>query len=39
MIGLFRYLNLSDNWMLRLALKHEKENGSDSVVKEDRELS
>ena len=23
-IGLFRYLNLSDDWMLRLALKHEK---------------
>ena len=25
MIGLFRYLNLSDDWMLRLALKHETE--------------
>ena len=23
-IGLFRYLNLSDDWMLQLALKHEK---------------
>ena len=27
-IGLFRYLNLSDDWMLQLALKHEKEKGS-----------
>ena len=34
MIGLFRYLNLSDDWMLQLALKHEKEKGSHSVVKE-----
>ena len=33
-IGLFRYLNLSDDWMLQLALKHEKEKGSHSVVKE-----
>ena len=24
-IGLFRYLNLSDDWVLRLALKHKKE--------------
>ena len=37
-IGLFRCLNLSDDWMLRLALKHEKENGSHSVVKEAREF-
>ena len=34
MTGPFRYLNLSDDWMLRLALKHEKEKGSHSVVKE-----
>ena len=34
MIGLFLYLNLSDDWMLQLALKHEKEKGSHSVVKE-----
>ena len=33
-IGLFQYLNLSDDWMLQLALKHEKEKGSHSVVKE-----
>ena len=33
-IGLFRYLNLSDDWMLQLALKHEKEKGPHSVVKE-----
>ena len=33
-IGLFQYLNLSDDWMLRLPLKHEKEKGSHSVVKE-----
>ena len=30
--GLFRYLNLSDDWMLQLALKHEKK-GLHSVVK------
>ena len=34
MIGLFRYLNLSDDWMLQLALKDKKEKGSHSVVKE-----
>ena len=33
-IGLFRYLNLSDDWMLQLSLKDEKEKGSHSVVKE-----
>ena len=38
MIDLFRYLNLSDDWMLQLALKHEKEKGSHSVVKEAREF-
>ena len=38
-IGLFRYLNLSDDWMLQLALKHEKEKGSHSVVKEAREFA
>ena len=32
-IGLFRYLNLSDDWMLQVALKHEKEKGSHSVAK------
>ena len=32
--GLFQYLNLSDDWMLQLALKHKKEKGSHSVVKE-----
>ena len=37
-IGLFRYLNLSDDWMLQLALKHEKEKGSHSVVKETKEF-
>ena len=36
--GLFRYLNLSDKWMLELALKHEKEKGSHSVIKEAREF-
>ena len=36
-IGLFRYLNLSDDWMLQLALKHEKEKVH-SVVKEAREF-
>ena len=38
-IGLFRYLNLSDKWMLELALKHEKEKGSHSVIKEAREFA
>ena len=38
-IGLFRYLNLSDDWMLQLALKHEKEKGSHSVIKEAREFA
>ena len=38
-IGLFRYLNLSDDQMLRLALKHEKEKGSHSVIKEAREFA
>ena len=37
-IGLFRYLNLSDGWMLRLALKHEKK-GSHFVIKEAREFA
>ena len=37
-IGSFRYLNLSDDWMLRLALKHEKEKVSHSVVKEAKEF-
>ena len=37
-IGLFQYLNLSDDWMLQLALKHEKEKGSHSVVKEAKEF-
>ena len=36
--GPFRYLNLSDDWILRLALKHEKEKGSHSVVKEAKEF-
>ena len=36
--GPFRYLNLSDDWMLRLALKHEKEKVSHSVVKEAKEF-
>ena len=39
MIDLFRYLNLSDDWMLKLALKHEKEKGSQSAVKEAREFA
>ena len=34
MIGLFRYLNLSDDWMLQLDLKDKKEKGSHSVAKE-----
>ena len=38
-IGLFRYMNSSDDWMLQLALKHEKEKGSHSVVKEAREFA
>ena len=37
-IGLFRHLNLSDDWMLRLAFKHEKEKDSHSVGKEAREF-
>ena len=32
-------MNLSDGWMLRLALKHEKEKGSHSVIKETREFA
>ena len=39
MIGLFRYLNLSDDWMLQLALKHEKEKVSHSVVNKAREFA
>ena len=38
-IGLFRYLNLSDDWMLQLTLKHEKEKGSHSFVREAREFA
>ena len=38
-IGLFRYLTLSDDWMLQLALKHEEEKGSHSVVKEAKEFA
>ena len=38
-IGLFRYLNLSDDWMLELALKHEKEKGYHSVVKEAKKFA
>ena len=38
-VGLFRYLNLSDGWMLQLALNYEKEKGSHSVVKEAREFA
>ena len=38
-IGLFRYLNLSDDWMLQLALKHEQEKGSHSVLKVAREFA
>ena len=37
-ICLFRYLNLLDDWMQQLALRHEKEKGSHSVVKEAREF-
>ena len=36
-IGLFRYLNLSDEWILQLALKYGKEKGSQSVAKGARE--
>ena len=32
-------MNLSDDWMQRLALKHEKEKGSYPVVKEAREFA
>ena len=38
-IGLFRYLNFSNEWKLWLALNHEKEKGSHSVVKEPREFA
>ena len=38
-LGLFRYLNLSDDWMLQLALKHEQERGSHSVLKVAREFA
>ena len=38
-IGLFRYMNSSDDWMLQVALKHEKEKGSHSVVKEARQFA
>ena len=38
-IGLFQYLNLSDDWMLQLALKHEQEKGSHSVLKVAREFA
>ena len=38
-IVLFRYLNLSDDWMRQLALKYEKEKGSHSVVKDTREFA
>ena len=31
-------MDLSDDWMLQLALKHEKEKGSHSVVKETKEF-
>ena len=37
-IGLLRYLNLLDGNVLQLALNHEKEKGSRSVVKEAREF-
>ena len=36
---LFLYLNLSDDWMLQLALKHKKEKGSHSVVKKAGEFA
>ena len=39
-IGLFQYLNLLDDLMLELALKHEKEKvSSHSVVEEAREFA
>ena len=38
-IGVFLYLSLSDGWMLQLALKHEKEKGSHSVVKEAKKFA
>ena len=38
-IGLFRYLNLPDDCMLQLPLKHEKEKGLHSVVKDVREFA
>ena len=38
-IGIFRFFNLSDDWMLQLALKHDKEKGSYSVLKEAREFA
>ena len=38
-IGLFRYLNLSDDWMLQLASRYEKEKGLHYVVKEAREFA
>ena len=38
-IGLFQDLNLSDDWMLQLDLKHEKEKGSHSVVKEAKKFA
>ena len=39
-IGLFQYLNLLDDLMLEVALKHEKEKGSShSVVQEPREFA
>ena len=37
-IGLFIHLNLSNDWMLQLALKHEKEKVSHSFAKEAREF-
>ena len=38
-IGLFRYLNLLDDWMLELALKLEEVKGSHSVVKEAKKFA
>ena len=38
-IGLFRYLNSSDDWMLQLALKHEIEKFSHSIVKEAKKFA
>ena len=38
-IGLFWYLVLSDDWMLQIALKHEKEKGSHSVVNETKKFA